>query len=498
MKNIHSEVPIRRSSLFIGVIVIVSAVLSCNSPVTGAPGSDPAGGATYSVAFDPDGGNPPTPSTKAVTYGEAYGSLPTTTRAGYIFDSWWTEAGRTGTRVTSATTMTTESDHTLFAGWIVDIEATLGLTRVESPVPRWYYQYGYGVAIDGDYAIVGEHRADFDSKIEAGIAHIYHRGADGSWGPPTTITAPDPGHDDQFGHSVDIRGDYAIVGAYGDDDGAAYVFRRTGTNEWNDVTKIEAPDSAFLNFGRSVAIDGNYAVVAAPVDDETPDETGAVFVYSRFDENGWEEQAKLVAPDEQSGDRFAGTWESLAIDGDYVIVGARREGGLRRGAAYVFRRVFEDFWDEGTKLVAEDGSRDDSFGWSVDIDGKYAIVHSFGADIDGLTNAGAVYVFRRTGSNSWDSGTKLVAPDAREYLRFGYSVAKNGDRLLIGSYEGAYLFVRSGDNSWDFSDKALWNEDDRGLFGSAVAISGSLGIIGDHADSGAADNAGAAYFVTIE
>jgi uncharacterized repeat protein (TIGR02543 family) len=71
---------------------------------------------TYTVTFDANGGATPTPASKQMTYGGTYGELTTTTRDGYAFNGWFT-AATGGTEVTSATTVTTASDHNLYAQW---------------------------------------------------------------------------------------------------------------------------------------------------------------------------------------------------------------------------------------------------------------------------------------------------------------------------------------------------------------------------------------------
>ncbi|MBQ3288866.1 MAG: InlB B-repeat-containing protein [Kiritimatiellae bacterium] len=70
---------------------------------------------SYTVTFNANGGSV-TPSSKSVTYGSAYGDLPTPTRAGYAFGGWFTSASG-GTQVTSATTVTATANHTLYAHW---------------------------------------------------------------------------------------------------------------------------------------------------------------------------------------------------------------------------------------------------------------------------------------------------------------------------------------------------------------------------------------------
>lgn len=71
---------------------------------------------TYRVTFDAQGGTTPTPETKAVTFGEAYGDLASATRQGYTFAGWFTDPTG-GMQVTASTNVSTPGDHTLYAHW---------------------------------------------------------------------------------------------------------------------------------------------------------------------------------------------------------------------------------------------------------------------------------------------------------------------------------------------------------------------------------------------
>lgn len=90
---------------------------------------------TSTVTFDAQGGTTPNPTSKIVTYASTYGTLATTTRAGYTFAGWWTSTGGTGTQITSATTVTITASQTLYANW------TLLTTTHGTPYP-WLDQYG--------------------------------------------------------------------------------------------------------------------------------------------------------------------------------------------------------------------------------------------------------------------------------------------------------------------------------------------------------------------
>jgi hypothetical protein len=141
--------------------------------------------------------------------------------------------------------------------------------------------FGSSVAISGDYAVVGAPEAGF-----GGSTYIYQRtGTGNTWDAGTKITAS-AGHQDRFGVSVAISGSYAIVGAHeydGDDmhNGSAYIFERTGTgNTWDTGTRITSPDPAPNDeFGYSVAISGDYAIVGVPFDDKNGTNSGSAQVF---------------------------------------------------------------------------------------------------------------------------------------------------------------------------------------------------------------------------
>ena len=79
-------------------------------------------------------------------------------------------------------------------------------------------RFGTAVSLSGDYAIVGAKNEDPDGADNAGAAYIYKRdGTTGVWGDEQKIVASDKQANDIFGESVSISGDYAIVGARGDD-----------------------------------------------------------------------------------------------------------------------------------------------------------------------------------------------------------------------------------------------------------------------------------------
>ena len=192
------------------------------------------------------------------------------------------------------------------------------------------------------------------------------------------ITASDGAADDWFGGSVAISGDYAVVGAYDDDDaghdsGSAYIFKRDGT-AWTEQAKITASDGATTDrFGGSVAISGDYAVVGAYGDYDADSYSGSAYIFKR-DGTAWTQEAKITANDGAAYDYFG---LSVAISGDCAVVGANGDddAGLYSGSAYIYTigaPVSEPFTtaDAVIALQIAVGSRPYDLYWDVSGNGQ--------------------------------------------------------------------------------------------------------------------------------
>ena len=358
-------------------------------------------------------------------------------------------------------------------------------------------EFGRSVSVSGDYAIVG---ASGDYNGEGSAYIFFYNGT--TWTQQAKLTAADGAYNDLFGYSVSISGDYAVVGAYWDDDngtnsGSAYIFVRSGTT-WSQQAKLTASDGAGGDrFGYSVSISGDYAIVGAWGDDNYPYESGSAYVFY-YNGTSWTEQAKLLASDSAAYDLFG---YSVSISGDYAIVGAYADddNGDMSGSAYIFKRDGTS-WSEQAKLLASDGAADDSFGWSVSVSGDYAVVGAYWDDDSGA-ESGSAYIFERDGTN-WSQQAKLTASDGAAQDCFGYSVSISGDYTIVGAYAdddngtnsgSAYIFVRSG-TTWGqqakltASDGAVVD-----LFGSSVSINGAYAVAGAWGDDDNGSDSGSAY-----
>jgi hypothetical protein len=201
------------------------------------------------------------------------------------------------------------------------------------------------------------------------------------------------------------------------------------------------------------------------------------------------QEAILSAPDAAAGDYFG---QSVAISGETALVGAYATNN-GSGSAYVYVRTGTD-WSLQSVLTANDLADYAYFGYSVALSGDTAVVGALDGDTISGADAGAAYVFTRSGT-TWAQTAKLVPADAAPKNYFGISVAISGSSILVGAYQytvgpgAAYVFVRHG-ASWTQQSKLIASDgvlDD--WFGVAVDIDGDSAVVGAQSTHGP----GAAY-----
>jgi hypothetical protein len=291
--------------------------------------------------------------------------------------------------------------------------------------------FGSSVAIDADTAVVGSF-ANNGAGVDSGAVYVFTR-TGSTWTQQAKLLAADGAAGDGFGSSVAIDGDTIVVGAAFDDDGggdsgSAYVFTRTGTT-WTQQEKLLAVDAAAAdNFGQSVAVAGDTAVIGSPYDDNVDVDSGSVYVFTRSAAT-WTQQAKVVAGDASAGDLLG---SSVGISPDTLVAGAPRDddGGIDSGSAYVFTSTGTT-WGLQSKLLASDAAGGAGFGSSVGVDGLTLAVGAPTAGAAG-SQSGSAYAFHRTGA-TWPELTKLAADDNASGDQFGNSIAISGTIIAIGA-----------------------------------------------------------------
>lgn len=361
------------------------------------------------------------------------------------------------------------------------------------------HQLGGSVSISGDYVIAG---ATGDGGDWSGAAYIFKRTGT-TWQEVAKLRPPDPAPHNVFGINVAIDGSHAIVGERFDDDkgidsGSAFIFREQG-GIWSRVAKLTPPGGAAgAWFGHSVSIYQDYAVVGAPFHNGPAGiYTGKAFVFEHDGEN-WQFAGELAPSDTDYG-RLG--W-SVAVNGEYAIVGAHLSdhAGIDSGSAYVFKRGAST-WNQVARLNAGDAAGGDFFGFSVAIDGNLVVAGAERKDVVG-TESGAAYVFQRQGE-TWVQTDRLIPDNGSAEDRFGHSVGISGEvmsitaiNLFSGSSGPAYIFERS-QGQWDQIDKIVGSPFDG--FGYSADIDGRNLVVGAFwEDSPGAAESGAAYVYVPE
>jgi hypothetical protein len=258
----------------------------------------------------------------------------------------------------------------------------------------------------------------------AGAVYVYRR-TGLNWAPEAYIKAANAQLHDFFGWAMSLGGDTLAVGSRGEDEnstvivngttapngngasdsGAVYVYRRTGVT-WAPEAYIKAANAeAADSFGISVSVSGDTLAVGGYLEDENSTvivngttasnangatDSGAVYVYRRTGSN-WAQEAYLKAANAEASDRF-GIFVGLA--GDTLAVGA--------------------WYEDGNSSTIVNGTT--------------------ASNANGATDSGAVYVYRRTGSN-WAQEAYLKAANAEALDLFGRTVSLSGDTLVVGAHE---------------------------------------------------------------
>lgn len=291
---------------------------------------------------------------------------------------------------------------------------------------------------------------------------------------------------DRMGGTIDISGDTAIVGSFGDNgqSGAGYVFVRNGL-AWTLQQKLVAPDGASQDNCGAVAIEGNTAVLGCSASDPGGvGSQGALYVFVRSG-SVWTLQQKLTHAEGISADFLGGR---VAISGETIVATATGDdvnnvSGV--GSAYVFVRNGMT-WTEQARLNGSTVFFADSLGTDIDISGDTVIVSAEFSDI-GANNAGVAFVFLRTGT-TWVQQARLASTDPAASDFFGSGVGISGDTIVVGERQDAannqgagHVFVRSG-GTWTHQQKLIASDGATNDSLGSAAIEGNNIILGTSAD----------------
>ena len=319
--------------------------------------------------------------------------------------------------------------------------------------------------------------------------------------------------DDEFGSSIAISRNNAVVGATGCDScrGAAYVYERSGDEDWVQMAQLFPLESyRGDSFGKSIDIDGDIIAVGGNCMVEVGNQkfpAGCVHIFVRTDGNRWTQETTLVGDDGANIPEVSFA-SSLAIDDGVLVVGEPsgdfQEQGQRSGFIYIYERQNDAKWIEIAKIRPSDAQDRDDFGYSLDMDEEYLVV---GAP---RRHSGAAYVFGKQLDGTWLERMKLVPADASEGDSFARSVSiTQYGTIAVGAigdddngYSSGSVYVFDeidGTGRWEESAKI---KPDDGLtsdrFGASVAIFRETIVVGAIGDDELGENSGAVYYFSFD
>ncbi|MGA3025586.1 MAG: BACON domain-containing carbohydrate-binding protein [Bryobacteraceae bacterium] len=339
--------------------------------------------------------------------------------------------------------------------------------------------FGYSVSVSGDTAVIGACCKTINSNSNQGAAYVFVRSG-GVWAQQQELTAADGAALNYFGQSVSVSGDTAVIGAGGWNahQGAAYVFVRSG-GVWSQQGELTASDGALDDgFGYSVSVSANTAVIGAVGRNSLQ---GAAYVFVRSG-TAWSQQQELTASDGSAGDNFG---QSVSVSGGTAVIGAWFKNN-DQGAAYVFVQSGV-VWSLQQELTASDGAGGDRFGVSVSVSGGTAVIGAPFTTVNSNVMQGAAYVFVQRGA-TWSQQQELTASDGVAYDEFGWSVSVSGNTAVIGACRktinanpvqgAAYVFAPSG-GVWTQQQELTASDGAAGdNFGYSVSVSGDTAVVG--------------------
>ncbi len=311
------------------------------------------------------------------------------------------------------------------------------LTNISPPDLEEGDLFGFVVDIDGDNLVFSTSGSDELAEDLGALYHYIHDGTDWQLNKKILPTTEEIPNSNGLGAWCSISGDWIAASIRGDDLIRYVVLYKRENNQWIRHSKISNNVEDGI-FGWQIELDGNQAIIGSINDfNEDGIRTGAAYIYD-YDPvtDEWQQTVKLAPDGLELGDLFGA---AVYMQDDLVAVSARNDNdnGANSGAVYIFEKD-QGEWSQTSKLIADDGTPDDRFGYRIDGDGNKLIISGYGKD----NETGAAYIF--TNDNGWAQETRLNSSELSEGDWFGSSVVLDGDRAIIGARNHTGEAVRSG------------------------------------------------------
>ncbi len=257
---------------------------------------------------------------------------------------------------------------------------------------------GASVALNGDLAFIGAP----NEGDGTGAVYIFRQAERGSWKQQARLANPDTSKGLSFGSALSVDGSRLLVGAPQQEGGAVYAYVSNEKGAWiKEATLTNDQVDQDGEFGSTIALSGNRALIGAP---DQAGSSGAVFVFQRnADNKRWNASGRLVAYDSEPRYQFG---SALEFAGSDAWVGApNSDDGM--GALYHFKwDSNSNSWSGVTKVSGPDRKQGDQFAGSVAVGDNIAVAGLVGADY-GAGTAAILERDRKTGS--WSVQTTVLS-----------------------------------------------------------------------------------------
>lgn len=318
--------------------------------------------------------------------------------------------------------------------------------------------FGFSVSIYENTILIGSRNTSNENGtsqvLNSGSVYVFEKNSSDIWTQVQKLKSPNS-KSVAFG-KIRIRGNQAIISDYAvnlplKNGGECYIFERNPVGIWSYKTTLTVPD---LNqndgVGIGVDIQGNFAAISSKntkneVGLDSLARSGSVYTYLKDDSGSWIFSQKLVAPDRGLDDNFG---KSLSIDSNFMVIGAYSDKDdentinpiYSAGSAYLYKLDENNKWVFYQKICPKSRISQDNFGWSVSSDNGIIAIGALESDASASGGtpsgyrAGSVHMFKMDElTGRWIEYYILKSLVRTVWDKFGYSVALNKNRLIIGA-----------------------------------------------------------------
>lgn len=367
-----------------------------------------------------------------------------------------------------------------------------------------------------------------EDSVDSGAVYVFHKEGANTWGFHSFIKASNSEPGDLFGAAVSLYDSTLVISAPGEDSiasgihdseasqtdnfklnnsaqssGAVYIYELDAlSNNWTEKYYIKPQENTISDgnydkgFGSELVLYKTKLLISAPLEDSddgdpsnsSQPDSGAVYLYSDIQSNGWSYVSVLKAYNPGAGDMFG---SAIAVNDNYYAFGSPFEDhsneditnlqGLDEdtenpfenndrkdsGAVYVFKHTIQsNIFIPIAHIKPTNSDAFDYFGSSVALMDNKLFVGSIGEDGSGkglnrdmgkndLEDSGAVYVFKSNMSNDqWTETAYIKANDSQEGAVFGKYLTSNSDSLFISAplYDNASIINAGKVYFYSFAD----------------------------------------------